>query len=131
MIFWFFIADFFFTAKFFLTANFFLITDFFLITNFFLIADYFASKDFWQSFFVLYVDVKQSSKMKIFDYSKKHYWTTNSKNFFCCSKKIICAKERVINMEYRIRRMIVVIKTFCLLTFCCYLNIDRNDIINQ
>jgi hypothetical protein len=125
LILWFFTADSFFTADFFLTAN------FSLIAYFFLIANYLASKDFRQSFFILYVDVKQSSKMKIFDYSKKHYWTTNSKNFFYYSKKIVCAKKRVINIEYRIRRIIIVIKTFYLIMFCYHLNIDRNDIINQ
>jgi hypothetical protein len=68
---------------------------------------------------------KLSSKMKIFDYFKWHYWVTNSKNFVCCSKRFCLCKKRVLNIEYRIRRITVFIKAFCLIVLCCHLDIDR------
>jgi hypothetical protein len=74
---------------------------------------------------------KLSSKMKIFVYLKWHYWVTNSKNLFVVRKDFVCIKRRVINIEYWIRRTIVFIKIFCLKSFCCYLDINRNNIINQ
>jgi hypothetical protein len=72
-----------------------------------------------------------SSKMKIFVYFIWHYWVANSKNLFVVRKDFVCVKKRVINIEYRIRRTAVFIKTFCMKSFCCHLDIDRNDIINQ
>jgi hypothetical protein len=64
-----------------------------LIANFFLIADIFASKTFDNRSLFFMQTWKQLSKIKIFDYSKRHYWTANSKNFVCCSRKIVVQKD--------------------------------------
>jgi hypothetical protein len=53
---WYLIADYFLHADFF-TADSFLTANFFLTAHFFLTADYLALNDFWQSFFVLNVNV--------------------------------------------------------------------------
>jgi hypothetical protein len=72
-----------------------------------------------------------SSRMKIFVYLIWHYWIANSKNLFVVRKDFVCVKKRVINIEYRIRRTAVFIRTFCMKSLCCQLDIDRNDITNQ
>jgi hypothetical protein len=69
--------------------------------------------------------------MKIFDYFKWHYWVTNSKSFSLFEKILFVWKRRVINIEYWIRRIVVFVKTFCMKSLCCHLNINRNDIINE
>jgi hypothetical protein len=76
-----------------LRVDFFLNADFFLIADF-LTVDILASKTFDSRSLFFMQTWKQSSKMKIFDYSKKHYWTANLKNFVCCSKSCLCRKTR-------------------------------------
>jgi hypothetical protein len=85
-------------VNFFLNADFILIADSFLTANFFLTADLltvntFASKIFCSRSLFFMQTWELSSKIKIFDYSKKHYWITNSKNFVCCSKKLFVQKN--------------------------------------
>ncbi len=51
--------------------------------------------------------------------------STNSKNLFIVRKNFVYVKKRVINIKYRIRRIIIFIKIFCLIVFCCHLNINH------
>ncbi len=110
-------ADFILTADSFLTADFFLTASFFFDCKFLLdcrFADckYFCANDFLQSFFVLYADVRIVVENENISLFEKTLLNNEFEEFCLLFEKIVCAEKRVINIEYRIRRLDVVIKTF-------------------
>jgi hypothetical protein len=90
---WYLIADYFFIADFF-AADSFLTADFFLIANFFLTTDYSALNDFYQSFFVLNVNVKTIVENENICLSQMTLLNNEFEEFVCCSKRFcLCRKD--------------------------------------
>jgi hypothetical protein len=65
-----------------------------------------------QSFFVLYANVRTVVENEDIRFFEKTLLNNEFEELCLLFEKIVCAKRRVINIKYRIRRLNVVIKTF-------------------
>jgi hypothetical protein len=106
-----------FDCRFFLDCRSFLDCKFFFDCKFLLnckFADckYFCVEDFLQSFFVLYANVKIVVENENIRLIEKTLLNNEFEELCLLFEKIVCAEKRVINIEYRIRCLNVVIKTF-------------------
>ncbi len=104
-------------CRFFLDCIFFLDCKFFFNCKFLLdcrFADckYFCVDDFLQSFFVLYADVSTVVENEDIRLLEKTLLNSEFEELCLLFEKVVCAERRVINIEYRIRRLNVVIRAF-------------------
>jgi cell division protein FtsL len=65
-----------------------------------------------QSFFVLYADVSTVVENEDIRLLEKTLLNSEFEELCLLFEKVVCAERRVINIEYRIRRLNVVIRAF-------------------
>ncbi len=102
---------FFFDCRFFLDCKFFFDCKFLLDCRF---ADckYSCVENFLQSYFVLYADVRIVVENEDIRLLEKTLLNSEFEELCLLFEKVVCAERRVINIEYRIRRLNVVIRIF-------------------